>query len=1560
MSRKAMKGGRARRPTAGGRRAGSSNNGKATITTGEIKGMGGKSGGEDKECGLAKKQKGGASSSSIMTATGTPNFSGHKLCGFVQAVLIARRRGTGGGADDDDHGDNREDRERGEGKEEEEVVVVPIGSACHLAGQGGETVVEVGNNTGVVLISIPPPPAVTKPGPVSNAEGEGPEDGQREAPRNDWMMLDEIGKMANRNGNNAVSDTPDRNSLDSCVMSELMECTPVAERVASGNLCVDSAGGSTGGEKSRGGRRGRGSGSPGSAAAKRVYNRSGGSGSRVCSILQQLQLLEQRNNAIVTGRIVRISRTGGKAVRYVALLDVYLPSSLWSSARNFWRNGSLVAIALSHLSCDWKLRESMLTKIDSNEPSSGGEDTSLWDIGDCLVYGCKLHRHQTEETNSFDLHSLFKSLPSYDRDEKPLSTIITPNSAVSPSQVGIWHMPDDILTSILGRLVPKDLHHVAAVCRHFRTLAVSVMPCMNLKLFPHQQAAVRWMLQRELTPQVLPHPYIREMETVDGFYFYLDCVTGDFTSEAPSPVTDFRGGLFCDEPGLGKTVTALSLILKTQGTLSQPPPGVHVRWCEHNSDQKYGYYEISTHAVPHGLFGMSALKRCSTLKARRYQFDSTDLPGIDSYSPARKRYRGSIPGGSNGSSSSTPYRMSGPAVPVCTPIRTSFRVKRKLWDAYGDGEENGSASKVLKDGRQAPGISTFSKEIGRVERGSSKPCSTSYPIVDKFASLYGSSLSSMQRDRGKQEAQELKNTTEPDEIWVQCDACSKWRKLPDEAEKPKDGLAWFCSMNKDPSYQECSVPEETFDTNETITSLPGFTRNGKASEQALNVAFFRNVLKEHAQFLDVEAKRAVAWLADLSHEKLAKVAVGGFTMPPGLRLASVSGHDQHQYDRLFKAFGLVKQKEAKKVTRWWYPRGLSNLSFDSKALKAALSDPVDDVTRFYLSKATLVVVPQYLIEHWRTQIKKHTAPGQLRVFIWNDIKKPPAAHSLAWDYDIVITTFSRLSVEWSSRDSSALVRIHWLRIVLDEGHTLGASLSLTNKLQMAISMQASRRWLLTGTPTPNTPSSQVAHLQPMLKFLHEEVYGNNQKMWEGAVLRPFESGREEGRERLINLLHRCMISARKSDLHSIPPCIRKVKLLDFTEQHAASYNELVVTVKRNILMADWKDPSHVESLLNPKQWKFRSSTIRNVRLSCCVAGHMKFRNAGEDIQETMDMFMEQGMDPRSEEFITIKSSLIHGGACQRCREWCRLPIVTPCRHLLCLSCVSLDCEKCTIGGCENKYKMQNPEDRARPENPNPKWPVPQDLIELQPSYVQENWDPDWHATSSSKVAYLIGQLKELYARNEKKIKQLCTVDILGDQEFLQPCKGMSNESMWEPQDLVQMTQNTQPEKAIVFSQFLEHINVVEQQLTSAGLRFVGMYSPMPSTNKMKSLMTFQKDPECTVLVMDGSAALGLDLSFVTNVYLMEPIWDRSMEEQVVSRAHRMGATRSVLVETLAMHGTIEEQMLEFLKAPVNLNRGDKDVHDMGERSKPIHKSMHDPAESSYLAHLEFVRTQNSR
>ena len=62
----------------------------------------------------------------------------------------------------------------------------------------------------------------------------------------------------------------------------------------------------------------------------------------------------------------------------------------------------------------------------------------------------------------------------------------------------------------------------------------------------------------------------------------------------------------------------------------------------------------------------------------------------------------------------------------------------------------------------------------------------------------------------------------------------------------------------------------------------------------------------------------------------------------------------------------------------------------------------------------------------------------------------------------------------------------------------------------------------------------------------------------------------------------------------------------------------------------------------------------------------------------------------------------------------------------------------------------------------------------------------------------------------------------------------------------------------------------------------------------------QEDPQHSVLLMDESGSVGLDLSFASHVFIMEPLENASLEEQVISRAHRMGARADVQVETLVM------------------------------------------------------------
>ncbi|XP_060732011.1 MORC family CW-type zinc finger protein 3-like [Tachysurus vachellii] len=52
----------------------------------------------------------------------------------------------------------------------------------------------------------------------------------------------------------------------------------------------------------------------------------------------------------------------------------------------------------------------------------------------------------------------------------------------------------------------------------------------------------------------------------------------------------------------------------------------------------------------------------------------------------------------------------------------------------------------------------------------------------------------------------------PDQIWLQCDDCRNFRKLPDGIDWSQLPDQWFCYMNPDPQFRSCTVEEEPEDS----------------------------------------------------------------------------------------------------------------------------------------------------------------------------------------------------------------------------------------------------------------------------------------------------------------------------------------------------------------------------------------------------------------------------------------------------------------------------------------------------------------------------------------------------------------------------------------------------------------------------------------------------------------------------------------------------------------------------------------------------------------------------
>ncbi|KUF94978.1 F-box protein [Phytophthora nicotianae] len=124
-------------------------------------------------------------------------------------------------------------------------------------------------------------------------------------------------------------------------------------------------------------------------------------------------------------------------------------------------------------------------------------------------------------------------------------------------------------------------------------------------------------------------------------------------------------------------------------------------------------------------------------------------------------------------------------------------------------------------------------------------------------------------------------------------------------------------------------------------------------------------------------------------------------------------------------------------------------------------------------------------------------------------------------------------------------------------------------------------------------------------------------------------------------------------------------------------------------------------------------------------------------------------------------------------------------------------------------------------------------------------------------------------------------------------------------------------KAIIFSQFKDHIWHTKVAFAQQGVPTADFIAGLSPEHRMKQLMRFRKDPNLNVLLLTEVGFHGLDLSFVAHIFLMDEIWEKSLEQLVISRAHRMGATQAVAVEQLWMRGSVESQMLRPQEADEN-------------------------------------------
>ena len=326
-------------------------------------------------------------------------------------------------------------------------------------------------------------------------------------------------------------------------------------------------------------------------------------------------------------------------------------------------------------------------------------------------------------------------------------------------------------------------------------------------------------------------------------------------------------------------------------------------------------------------------------------------------------------------------------------------------------------------------------------------------------------------------------------------------------------------------------------------------------------------------------------------------------------------------------------------------------------------------------------------------------------------KKLPHEQFLSM-FTIVLTTTQRLTNEWKNGtfqdelktedDSSlcpfmikdpttracSLLKIHWTRLIVDEGHAMGRG-KQSSAILFASWISAQRRWVMTGTPTPQTVAqSSLSNMNALFHFLQHDFFGsrfNGDQVWRIAIVRSWNDGHIASFFRLRNLIAMFMIRHTKLDIAELP-CPRFTKTFaHLSVQEVKAYNTLVCAVQSNLLLTSMKGKVKglQDSLLHRSQTKFAKEALNNLRLACSGGTRVIPTLTKVAFDETMNLLISHDADPIE---MTIIENYLHRAvveeftSCMSCGIQLNTMLVTICAHLICTECITTETGSCPV--CE--------------------------------------------------------------------------------------------------------------------------------------------------------------------------------------------------------------------------------------------------------------------------------------
>lgn len=695
-----------------------------------------------------------------------------------------------------------------------------------------------------------------------------------------------------------------------------------------------------------------------------------------------------------------------------------------------------------------------------------------------------------------------------------------------------------------------------------------------------------------------------------------------------------------------------------------------------------------------------------------------------------------------------------------------------------------------------------------------------------------------------------------------------------------------------------------------------------------------------------------------------------------------------------------------------------------------------------LCSATLVIAPQNLLSHWNAEISHHFPQGELKV-ICLDISNAvpmPSAEELQ-HYDIILLSRQRLEREMVSspnakhisragcccfRDEEWLCRtckvsgvyqsplksLHFLRVIMDEGHEFSSYGSRNNTYWALQQLHVQRKWIVSGTPSSGLIGVEVGAAASetsdpamnnscetnanilerrrgetalsqerrdleklgglVVGFLKLKPWANakgeDEASWSKYMM-PTQDGKRKPMS-LQTLLQSLVVRHRIEDIEAdltLPPLYNRVVYLEPSWFDKLSINLFSLALIVNFVTSERTDEDY---MFHAKNRRFLHSLITNLRQANFYWTSWTPQEVTKTIQAARTYLEDHSLPGSScaaNDRRFLEQAMCLGEIILSCKSWQALAQVHemgvfienfPERAKKAWSLTEREGTEPLLSGATQMIKAQEwvdahfyvsdlthglsgvgtktmrklwscgdvaVEDRSRaPNDPTsplrrrerPAGPpgIPK-LTEKQTiSRVKAVPSPKRFRTlHSAPQAASTNSVQGFDAGVDLTTASSTAPTLLPDSP-LASAKLIGTASAKLSYLLDQLARLHSTEKILVFYEGDHIAYYIAQALELLSIRHLIYTGTLTPARQSAYVTTFNTTPTFRVLLMDvHQAAHGLHIASASRVFFVNPVWQPNVEAQAIKRAHRIGQTKPVYVETLVLKDTLEDQMLQRRK-----------------------------------------------